>query len=86
MNIQQRRARVGSLRKARAGMWRAWCHAGAKEARPSVFSWDFLRSVWSLLCRMTRHKGVRPDENRFAWQEHIGCTAPRSSGIYGRMI
>lgn len=85
MNTQRRQSRVGALRKMRTGMWRAWCHAGGKDVRPSLFSWDFLRSVWSLFCRVTRHKAARPAEKRFAWQERIGCTAPRSPGVYGRM-
>ena len=86
MNTQARRSRVRGGRKLQAGMWRARCHAGGNNARPPFFSWDFLRSVWYLLCSLTRHKTSRGIAKRFAWQEHIGCTAPRSSGVYGRMI
>lgn len=67
-------------------MWRGWCHADGKDARPSLFSWDFLRSVWSLLCNVTRRKAGRGYEQRFTWRrESIGCSAPRSTAVYGRM-
>mgnify|MGYP006915171462 CR=1 FL=1 len=70
----------------RSGMWRAWCQASGKDARLSLFSWEFLRAVWSLLCNVTRAKTGREAKRRFTWrQEHLGCTAPRSAGIYGRM-
>lgn len=85
MTTQRRLSRVGALRKARAGTWRVWCHAGGKDARPAFFSWDFFRSVWSLLFKVSARKTGRGAEPRVFCQEHIGCTAPRSSGVYGRM-
>ncbi|MCW5799038.1 MAG: hypothetical protein LZF60_70074 [Nitrospira sp.] len=85
MKTQRRIARVVALRKMRTGMWGAWCQAGVKDARPPLFSWEFLRSMWTLLCNVTRSRASRGTRGLFAWQERIGCTAPRSSGVYGRM-
>lgn len=86
MNIQRRMSRVAASRKVRSGRWSAWCHAEGKDARPPLFSWEFLRSVWSLLRNATRRKAGEGAEKRCAWQqENIGCTAPRSVGVYGRM-
>ncbi len=83
---QRRIVRSAALRKGRTGMWHAWCHAGGQAARPSLFSWDFLRSVWTLLCNVTRRRDGRGADRRFTWgPERIGCTAPRSPGVYGRM-
>lgn len=86
MKTQRRNARIAALRKGRAGMWHAWCHTGGHAAWPSLFSWKFLRSVWMLLCNVTRRRDGRGADRRFTWgREHIGCTAPRSPGVYGRM-
>jgi len=83
----QRRVRsVVASRRVRSGVWSSWCHAGGKSETPRLFSWDFLRSVWSLLCNVTWRKAGRGGERRFAWgHEAIGCTAPRSIEVYGRM-
>ncbi len=86
MKAQRRMSRFAGVRKVRSGMWSAWCHDSGKDAPLSLFSWEFLRSVWSLLCNVTRRKAGREVERRFTWrQESIGCSAPRSTAVYGRM-
>lgn len=86
MKTQRRMYGAVASRKVRSGVWSSWCHAGVKSGNPRLFSWDFLRSVWSLLCHVTWRRAGRGAEKRFAWgHEAIGCTAPRSTAVYGRM-
>ena len=86
MKTQHRIYGVVASRKVRSGVWSSWCRVGGNSERLRLFSWDFLRSVWSLLCNVTWRRAGRGSKERFAWRhQSIGCTAPRSTAVYGRM-
>lgn len=86
MKTQRRIYGVVAGRRIRSGLWHSWCQVAGRSEAPPVVGWSFLRSVWSLLCRVTWGRIGREQERRSAWgHTTIGCSAPRSTAIYGRM-
>lgn len=85
MRTQRRIDGVVTSRKVRSGVWNSWCHAGRTAEHPSLFSWAFLRSVWSFLCHVTGQQSAR-EGRRCTWKpDALGCVAPRSTAVYGRL-
>lgn len=86
MRTQRRIYGVVASRKVRSGLWNSWCQVGRKIERPSVFSWAFVRSVLSLLWHVAGHQPARGSDRRLTWQhDSLGCVAPRSTAVYGRL-
>ena len=86
MKTQRRTYDVVAGRRIRSGLWHSWCQAGGRSEATRVFGWSFLRSVWSLLRKVTWGRIGREQERRSPWgHTSVGCSAPRSTAIYGRM-
>jgi len=83
---QRRTYDVATGQRIRSGLWNSWCQLGGRSETPRMFGWSFLRSVWSLLCKVTGGRFGRMQEIRSLWAPTTtGCSAPRSTAIYGRL-
>ena len=86
MKTQRRTYDIVAGRRIRAGLWNSWCRIERQTEAPSLFSWGFLRSIWSLLWQVAWRRTGRNSAGRFAWKpEALGCAAPRSTAVYGRL-
>lgn len=69
----------------RSVVWSSWCRLHQYRSKhTSLLSWEFLRSVWSLLSKIAWRRGHR-DAVPSQWDRATGCSAPRASAVYGRL-
>ena len=69
----------------RSVVWSSWCRLHQDRSKhTSLLSWQFLRSVWSLLSKIAWRRGHR-DAVPSHWGRATGCSAPRASAVYGRL-
>ena len=77
VKTQRRIYGVVAGRRIRSGLWHSWCQVAGRSEAPPVVGWSFLRSVWSLLCRVTWGRIGREQERRLlgAHNHRVLCAA-----------